>query len=249
MMPGNVFCLQVSAAFEGRRRLILRMGISALLALPFILVAMPAGAQAAGLVMVILFTSFFGAATSHAQLRHDLRLGRLTLLPTSHTLLWLDLVLASMVARILPALIILACFVLINGQGVTLAGSISLIAWLCGSLGLLVLLGMGTAKLARNNAEVHLFGMLACAVLAFFSNVTPLPTKLSWLKSTTFLNPIAQLLTAIKRFSTESVPVSNYEFIISSFIIGAIAVLIVWRSVSGWELAGPERQERSRRPA
>lgn len=249
MMPGNLFCLQVAAAFEGRRRLILRVGISALLALPFILVAMPRSVQAGGLVMVILFTSFFGAATSHAQLRHDMRLGRLALLPTSRTVLWLDLVLASMVARILPASIILACFVLINGQGVSPSGAISLISWLCGSLGLLVILGMGTAKLARNNAEVHLFGMLVCAVLAFFSNVTPLPAKLRWLESTTFMNPIAQLLRAIKRFSTESVPVSNYEFIISLLIIGVIAVMVVWRSVSGWESAGQERDERSRGPA
>ncbi len=249
MMPSNLFCLQVAAAFEGRRRLILRIGISAMLALPFILVAMPAGVQAAGLIMVILFTSFFGAATSHAQLRHDLRLGRLTLLPTSRAVVWLDLVLASMVARIVPASIVLTCFVFINGQGMSPSESISLIGWLCGSLGLLVLLGMGTAKLARNNAEVHLFGVLACAILACVSKVTPLPAKLRCVESTTFLNPIAQLLRAIKRVSAESVPVSNYEFIISLFVIGAIAVMVFWRSVSGWELAGHERDERSRGPA
>ena len=82
-MPGNVFCLQLADAFGDRRRIALRISVTALLATPFIFVNMPIRAQAAGIVMVIMFTSFFGASVSYARLRTDLRLERLTLLPMS----------------------------------------------------------------------------------------------------------------------------------------------------------------------
>jgi hypothetical protein len=61
MMCGNLFRLHLAASFINRRSIILRIGVSALFAIPFILVDMPARAQASGIVMVILFTGLFGS--------------------------------------------------------------------------------------------------------------------------------------------------------------------------------------------
>ena len=121
MMPGNLFCLQVAAAFANRRKRLLQIGIGGLLAMPFILVDMPARAQAGGVVMVIIFTTFFGSAVGHLRLRDDRRMAQLTLLPIPRATLWLDLVLASMVARLVPAAVVPAVFVAVNGQAVTAA--------------------------------------------------------------------------------------------------------------------------------
>jgi hypothetical protein len=233
MMPGNVFRLQLTAAFADTRHIILRICVSALLAMPFIFVGMPARAQAAGIVMVILFTGFFGAAVGHARLRTDLRFARLMLLPTSRGVLWLDLVLASTLSRLAPAVIVLSGFVLVNGRDVMPASIISLFGLLCSSLVLLTLLGMGTGRLARSNGEVHLFGALACGALALVSGVAPLPEKVMWLTAATAWNPIARLLTAITRLASGSASVPRAELAIASFVLGAVTVAAILRWISG----------------
>jgi len=233
MMPGNVFRLQMTEAFSGRRRMALRVWVSGLLALPFILVAMPARAQAAGIVMVIVFTAFFGAAVSHARLRADLRLSRLQLLPTSRATLWLDLVLASMLARVVPAVVVLCGFVAVNGRVVTAVSLIRLAGWLCASLLLLTALGSVIARLARNNAEVHLFGALTCAVIAFVSGVTPLPDRLKWLTAAGRGNPIWLLRSSLTGLTTEASHVRREELVFSLLVIALIAGTAVLRWVSG----------------
>jgi hypothetical protein len=233
MMPGNLFRLQLLAFFGDRRHMSLRIGVSALLALPFILIGMPPHAQAAGIVMVILFTGFFGAAIGHARLRSDLRLARLVLLPTSRNLLCLDLVLASTFARLAPAMVILGGFVAVNAKSVTPASLIGLLGLLCGSLVLLTLLGMGTGRLARSNGEVHLFGALACGLIAFLSGVAPLPERLTWLAATTAWNPIARLLAALTRLASSPASAPRVEFAVASLTLGVVAVLAISRWFSG----------------
>jgi ABC-type multidrug transport system permease subunit len=232
MMPGNLFCLQLIAAFGDRRRIALRIGVSALLAAPFIFVGMPARAQAGGIVMVILFTSYFGAAVGHARLRADQRLARLFLLPTARGVLWLDLVLASMLSRLAPAMVVLAGFVAVNGQGVTPASLITLLGWLCSSLLLLTLLGFGTGRLARNNAEVHLYGALVCTIVAFLSGVTPLPERLMWLTATASFNPIALLLGSLTRLTASPAPVPVAEIGLALVATCIIAVTAALRWIS-----------------
>ena len=197
MMPGNLFQLELAAALGDRRRLALRIGISILLALPFIFVAMPTRARVPGVTMVVLFTSFFGAAVHHARLRADGRLARLCLLPMRRGVLWLDLVLASMLSRLAPALVVVFCFVLVNGRrlsGVALAGVAGL---LCAALLALTLLGIVVGRLARSNGEVHLLGALAAGAVALASGVMPLPERLTWMTGVTAWNPVARLLDAL----------------------------------------------------
>lgn len=233
MMCGNIFRLQLACAFADPRRIILRIGVSTLLAMPFILVKMPARAQAAGIVMVILFTGFFGAAVGHARLRADLRFARLTLLPTSRGILWLDLLVASALTRLAPVLVVLGAFVMVNGREVTLAHLIGLLGLLCACLLLLTLLGMGTGVISRSNGEVHLFGALVCGVLAFASGITAAPERLTWLSTAAAWNPIARLLAALTRLTSGPGPVPGAELVFASLALAATAVIAVQRWVSG----------------
>lgn len=232
-MPGNLFRLELASAFANRRRMVLRIGVSFLLAMPFIFVGMPARAQAAGIVMVILFTGFFGAAVGHARLRFDLRFARLTLLPMSRWVLWLDLALASTLARLAPAAVVLAVFVIVNGRGVTAACMIGLAGLLCTSLFLLTLLGMATGRLARSNGEVHLFGALVCAVLAFVSGVAPVPERLAWLSTTVPFNPIARLLAMLIRLAADPANAPRGELAFALSGLTAIVAMVVLRWISG----------------
>lgn len=235
MMPGNLFRLQLAAAFHDRRQVAVRIGVSLLLASPFVFVAMPPRAQAAGIVMVILFTGFFGAAVAHAHLRTDWRWTRLSLLPTRRRTLWLDLVLSSMLMRLGPSLVVLIGFVVVNGRNTSVIAVVTLAGLLCAALLMLTLLGIGTGRLARNNAEVHLFGALATGLLALLSGLAPLPDRLAFLQASMTWNPIAHLSTAVTDLATGQAAVSATEFVFSSFVLIAVGVTAAVRWISGCE--------------
>jgi hypothetical protein len=233
MMLGNLFRMELACALGDRRRVLLRTGVSVLLALPFIFVAMPPQVKAGGLTMVILFTGFFGAAVHHARLRSDLRLARLYALPTRRGVVWLDLALSSMLARLVPALAVLACFVSANSVHPSIRDMAGVAGLLCAALLLLTLCGMAVGRLAQSNGEVHLFGGLAAGILAFVSGIAPLPERLGWLAATTSWNPIAQLLAALKALAVEQ-PAVDFRVLVAAVLtlVGVMAVA-AQRWVSG----------------
>lgn len=233
MMPGNLFLLEMASALGDRRRLALRTGIGILLALPFIFVDMPARAKASGVTMVILFTSFFGAAVHHARLRADQRLARLHLLPTRRSVLWLDLVLASMLGRLGPALVVLVCFVLVNGQGLSGGDFIGVAGLLCGALLMLTLLGMAVGWLARSNGEVHLFGALVAALVALASGIMPVSDRLTWLATAGAWNPVARLLATLSAQATGPAAMAPAEFGAAAVILVVVAATSGQRWASG----------------
>lgn len=233
MMPGNLFRLQLADTFANRRRFALRVGVSALLALPFIFVAMPPHAQAAGIVMVVLFTSFFGTAVAHVHLRDDRRLERLTLLPIPRWALWLDLVLASVLSRFVPTAVVIAGFVLVNGKSLTIASLVTLAGLLCTTLLLLTVLGIAVASRVRSNAEVHLFGALTVGILAPLSGLTPLPDRLAPLAAATAFNPIARLLAALVRTTTTHATVPPTEITFASLVFTTVVTVAILRWIAG----------------
>jgi len=233
MRPGNLFCLQLADAFADRRRVLLRAGVSVLLALPFILVGMPARAQAAGIVMVILFTGFFGTAVAHVHLREDRHLERLSLLPISRASLTLDLMLASVVSRAAPTALVLGAFVVVNGRQISASATIILAGQLCATLLLLTLLGMGTARLARSNAEVHLFGALTVGVLAVVCGVVPTPQRLAPLAAALAPNPIARLVAALVALPRGKVGISPTEIAFAALVLVATMAAITIRWIRG----------------
>lgn len=227
MMPCNLFRLQLMDGFGNVRYSAIRIGVSVLLSLPFIFVNMPAGAKASGIIMVILFTAFFGSAIAHARLCEDGRFSRLLLLPTPRPLMWLDLILASVFGRIIPTVIVLGVFIVFNSSAFNLVTLIYLAAILCAAVLLLVLLGTLTGQLARNNGEVHLFGALVCAMMAFISGITPGIERLRWLTNAMAWNPIHRLLSALAGLTSGTLTVTVSELIFSVVILG-LFVLMVW---------------------
>jgi len=247
MMPGNLFRLELASAFAERRRIAFRIGLTVLLALPFVLVDMPVRAQAAGIMMVILFTSFFGAAVGHAKLLNDQRFARLILLPTSRPFLWLDLVLASVMARLLPTTTVLMFYLLVNMQGITVGVLTGLLGFLCSSVVLLTLLGIATGKLARNNQEVHLFGALAVAVLACICGVMPVPQRLAGVLAAVAWNPVARMNVVLTQVANGSVPVHSVELVFATLVlVGFIATAILrWIAGGTWSANRNEQEQKS----
>ena len=232
MTTGNLFRVQLSDFFSNKRLIILRIGISLLLSLPFILVNMPARVQAGGITMVIIFTSFFSAAVNYARLDSDSRLERLMLLPTSQWIIWLDLIFSSAISRLVPALVILSCFIAANGQGLTLSLLISITGILLACLILLILLGMAAGRLARNNGEVHLYGAIICIFLAIISGVTPMTERLKPLGQFIVWNPLARLLKILTDLANDSVVTIRNELIFTSVLLIIFLSITVQRLLS-----------------
>ena len=229
MMPDNLFQLQLMTAFRDRRQIIVRLAVSVLLALPFILAEMPAAVQAGGIVIVIVFTGFFGAAVSRAQLRADARLARLRLLPVWRISLWLDLMLATMLTRLAPAIVIVGGFILVQGRHATPSMLLLTLDRLCRVLLLVAILGMTVGRLARNNAEVHLFGALTCGVLILLSGVAPVPQRLAWLNGIMEWNPLAQMAGLLGGAAGREQPVSLGSEVTAVVGLVLIAGAAVWR--------------------
>lgn len=243
MMPGNLLRLELASAFAGRRKTALRIGLTILLGLPFVLVDMPVRAQSAGIVMVILFTSFFGAAVRHVKLLTDQRFARLTLLPASRPLVWLDLVLASALARLLPAATVLTCYLLVHAQSIAAGAVAGLFGLLCASVVLLTLLGIAIGRLARNNQEVHLFGALAVVILACICGVTPLPQRLAGIAAAVAWNPVARLNVVLIQVANGSAAARSVEAVVATLVLVGFMATVALRWIQGGaHKSAPERE-------
>jgi len=233
MMPGNVFRLQLITALAGRRRPAMRIGVTLLLALPFVFVEMPPRAQASGLTMIIVFTALFGTAVGHARLRFDRRLARLALLPIARPILVLDLILSSVLARLAPVAGVVGLFVLVKGRSITPADILVLGAALCAGLVLLTVLGMAVAHLASSNAEVHLFGAVTAGLLAVASGLTPLPQRLRFLAWLEPANPVARLRHGFVALADGAQSANRAGIVASAALLAFVAAMAVQRWVSG----------------
>ena len=233
MMPLNLFQLQFMDTFSGRRRVAIRFGVTILLALPFIFVNMPAQAKASGLVMVILFTTFFGAAIGHSRLCEDGRFARLVLLPTPRIILWQDLILSSAAGRIISTAMLLAGFILVNSPVISVASVIYIAALLIAAVIVLVALGTLVGHTAGSNGQVHLFGALACAIIAFVSGVVPSVPKLEWLAHAMAWNPLYQLMSGLSALTSGTIALSLVQLIVSSAVLGLCILLMALRLTSG----------------
>lgn len=233
MTPLNLFRLQLMDTFTGSARLTVRFGVTILLALPFIFIDLPMPAKSSGLVMVIMFTTFFGSAIAHARLCEDGRFTRLRLLPISRPILWLDLVLASAINRMIPAAILLTGFIIINGPTVSFVFLIYIAFELCATVVLLVISATLLGHAARSNGQVHLFAALVCACIAFISGVIPTAPKLASVTAALAANPLYQLRNALSGMTNETLTISSLKFIMSCIILAVFALVIVLRWNTG----------------
>jgi len=245
MKPANLCQLELAAALANRRALMARLAMPLLLALPFVLVAMPPRVQAAGLVMLLLFVAMFGAAVAMVRRRTDGRLARLKLLPIPRALVVLDLLLASVAVDLLQSAGVFALYVLVNAPAPT-AGSILVLAgWACAVIVLLNALGMLLAAVARSNAEVHLYSALAVGLVAVAAGLFPLPGRIAPLvRSVAAWNPVARLADALAAMA-RGAPVGASR---GSAVAAACALAVVLAAVAVRALGRP-RATRGRETA
>jgi len=138
-----------------------------------------------------------------------------------------------MLMRLGPSSVVLAAFAAVNGRHATASDLLDLAGLLCAALMLLTLLGLGAGRLARDNAEVHLFGALATGMLAVLSGVAPLPERLARLTGGMAWNPIARLLMALDRLATGRTAAPAAELVFSSVVLGAVVAAAILRWMSG----------------
>ena len=233
MMPLNLFRLQLMDTLTGRSRLAVRFGVTLLLALPFILVKMPTAAKTSGVVMVILFTSFFGTAIAHARLCEDGRFSRLRMLPIPTSLLWLDLTLAYAVGRLVPAGILLAGFIIINAGHVPPTAWAYTVSLLCIAVLTLVALATLIGHLCRSNGQVHLVSALTCGVIASVSGIIPAAPRLSSLTAVLDVNPLYQLQHTLSDMIEAAATISSLKSIIYFIIMAVFIFVIILRWIAG----------------
>jgi hypothetical protein len=232
MMPLNLFRLQIMESFAKPARSVVRLGVTVLLALPFIFVNMPAVVKASGLVMVILFTTFFGTAIAHTRLCEDGRFTRLRMLPMSPLILWLDLVLALGINRFVPAALLLTGFIIINSPGINTVSMIYIASLLSMVILLVVSLATLIGHIARSNGQVHLLGALACGIIAFVSGLIP-TVPIASLAIILNANPLYQLQVALNSLINGTLTVSTTALTLASAVLILLGLGVMLRWVAG----------------
>ena len=194
MRPSNVFQLEMASHLADRRTLIIRLGFTLLLGLPFILIAMPPKIQVSGLLIIMIFITFFGAAVTFVRRRAEGHYTRLKLLPIPVPGIIGDMILAGVLIDFVQMGLLLALFMIVYSPGIT--------AWaLLETAGLFVLvililnvLGILLAFVIKKNSEAHLFGALAAGFLAFISGLFPVPGRFQKaIEILTTWNPLSNL--------------------------------------------------------
>ena len=162
--PSNVFQLEMTDSLGNKRALALKLGLTLLMSLPFVLFALPPEAKVAGLIALLTFTSFFGATVGIARRRSDGRLGRLRNLPIGGFSIGTDLVLSSSAMDMLQMGMVLALYAWANGLPPSPALLLEIAAPLVQAVTLFNAAGLLVGLLLRDNKEAHLAGAL-CVVL------------------------------------------------------------------------------------
>jgi hypothetical protein len=243
MKPGNIFQLEMRVAFARKRSFIIKLGFTFLLGFPFVLLAIPIKVQVAGLVMLVLFTSFFGAAVSLVRRRADGFIRRLRILPIRGWVILGDFLIAGVVIDLMQMGILLAIFTLVHGSGVTpgaviLTGGVFFLAVL-----FLNIAGMLLGFAMKSNSEVHLVGALAIGILAFISDIIPVPGRLIQIIETTGRwSPVAAFARSLERLALGTGTVGSMEVLASGIFICVMFAIFIFR-ISPWELIFPRKSD------
>ena len=189
MKPANLYQIELAAVFASGRSLAIKLGYAYLLGLPFALIRMSVNARVIGVIVLILFTSFFGAATTIVSRRSDGLLDRLRLLPIRKRGVYLDFLLSGAAVDIIQVGVVFLLLLLINGSSVSLNLVLGIAGTFVLSALLLNILGMLLGTIAKGSQEVYLIGSLGIGVIGFFSGLYPVSGK------------IESVVDAISRFS------------------------------------------------
>ncbi|MBN1291266.1 MAG: ABC transporter permease [Candidatus Latescibacteria bacterium] len=231
MKPSNVFQLEMKTLFSGKRNLALKIGLTLLLGFPFVMVAMPLTVKVSGLMMLVLFTGFFGAAVTLVRRRTDGHTARLKLLPVPQWIILVDFVLSGALIDMLQTGIILALFVIVNGQGITGSTFIYAAGLFCITVVMLNIFGIVLGFVMESNPEVHLAAALTTGFFALISNLFPVPARLDRLIETiSRYNPISILSDVLVDLGQDNVVVHDQPLLIPVLILVIFTGSVIFRS-------------------
>ena len=242
MKPANVYQLVLAEKLASVRGAAMRLGFAFLLGLPFVLAAMPIRIKAAGLVMLIVFTSFFGAAVGLVRWRTEGRITRLRVLPIPAWKIFADYLLANSSVDLLQTGPVLVLLIVLNGN-VTDSGLLAAAAGLFFATVLILnLLGILLGWAMKSNPEVHLFGGVAVGLIAFFSGLFPVPDSISRLvTAVASWNPVSTLARTLEKIMTGGYGMSGLATVAGACFAVALLLIIILR-VYDWNGLFASRQ-------
>jgi len=203
MKPINVFRLELCSAFSSVRTMCLRLGVAFLVGAPFVFVAMPVRIKVVGLIMLAMFTSFFGTAVSVVRARSEGRLTRLSVLPIPGRRVVGDQLLAWSLVDFAQTGPLLLLLVAVSGRPVSLGLGMRLAGLYCVTVLLLNVAGLALGRLMKNNPEVHLFGGLIVMGVGLLSGLVPVPSRIEPIvRVTALFSPVGRLANALEKAVT-----------------------------------------------
>jgi ABC-type multidrug transport system permease subunit len=228
MKPTNLFQLELANVFANGRSMMMKLGYAYLLGFPFALIRMPVQARVIGIVMLILFTSFYGAATTIVTRKTDGQLTRLRQLPIRRSVLVADFLLSGAVVDIAQVAVVIAVLLLVNAVSVSGPLLLTVAAAFVLSVLLMNLLGMMLGAVSRNSQEVHLIGAFGVALIAFLSGLFPVPRRIEPLiDAVSRLSPLRALATAMETsMSGGAIPDSAMWSVSVSLVSLAVSVIV-----------------------
>ena len=247
MNPANVFQMEMAMVLAVKRRLFLRLGVTFLLGLPFVILVMPMRIRVVGLLMLLIFSGFFGAAVSFVRRRTDGHLGRLYGLPVSKWAILGDLLMAGAVVDVIQVGAVLVVYGFFHGCDMHVAFLLETIAFFVIAVLVLNLLGMGLGYCLTSNPEVHLFGAFGAGLIAFMSGLLPAPAATRGLIDTiTPWNPLARLGFDLQGL-TLGIEAGSHVALASGLTLMSFAGLLLLRAVD-WEEVCPSTDQGGSHP-
>lgn len=231
MNPANVFQLEMASVFYSRRALILKVLFTFLLGFPFVVIAMPVKVRISGLMMLLLFSSFFGAAVTIVRRRTDGHLSRLRLLPIPVWKIMGDFILSGALVDMLQMGTVLTLFLIVNGQNIHIGNLIITAGLFCITVVLLNILGLFLGLAVKSNSEVHLVGALLTGMIALFSGLLPVPARLGWLIDTiSCKNPLTLLHHSLTTTGENTTNAINIGLFFPVLFMILFMTTVIWRA-------------------
>lgn len=178
MKTGNLLKVELTNSFVNGKSLSIKLGYAYLIGIPFALIRMTVNARVLGVVVLILFTSFFGAATTIVSRRSDGILGKLRLLPIRSASFVLDFLLSGAIVDFLQVGVVIGLLLLVNGSSVSFAILAAIAGTFVLSVLLLNLLGMVLGFYTGGSQEVYLIGSLGAGLIGFLAGLYPVSGRI-----------------------------------------------------------------------
>ncbi len=178
MNPANIFQLEMAMLFAGKKTLFMKLGLTLLIGFPFIFIDMPPAIKRAGLLVLLIFISFFGSSVAMVRRRTEGHLKKIATTPIPKRVWFFDYLLANVTVDVMQIGLVMLLSLIINRQSTDIVRVVTGAALFLLTITVYNVLGMALGLSLKSNSEVHLFGALGVAFLVLLSGALPVPDKL-----------------------------------------------------------------------